>query len=376
MYITQGLAAFLSPPNPGFSLASPFNNQRKQTTIHRSRNLSRAAHLKSKAQIRDFDPATYMNSFTLGGAPKHLDLLLKILEAQGAELVPRWNPLICTLMSFPWRASPRTRFPGEGIPVVQTGEGQGGLRLLARTATEYVHRSVPHTLAYPPLLTPQHCVVFKCSERKTWLSCQLFDDDDDGDDDDDVLKHVAWLSSEFAIGFARFHMCEGRRGAGGEAAEKLLKAQSTYVIRRVGLFPDVIERLVGYHGRHNDELAALVTAEWYMRKEHFPGYAQPTEFNASYYANIHRPEEARDYARVALQMPWWTLQRGWEGMAGLAGLPACPTTLQEALQEEAALRRASSDRDAGPVDRVWVGAESRLCPRERGVVGPDPTGPC
>ena len=41
-------------------------------------------------------------------------------------------------------------------------------------------------------------------------------------------------------------------------------------------------------------MSALITAEWYMRKNHFPGWARPFEFNAQLYDSIGRHEEARD----------------------------------------------------------------------------------
>ena len=46
-------------------------------------------------------------------------------------------------------------------------------------------------------------------------------------------------------------------------------------------------------------MSALITAEWYMRKNHFPGWARPFEFNALLYDSIGRHEEARDGVRSA-----------------------------------------------------------------------------
>ena len=45
-------------------------------------------------------------------------------------------------------------------------------------------------------------------------------------------------------------------------------------------------------------MSALITAEWYMRKNHFPGWARPFEFNALLYGSIGRHEEARDGVRL------------------------------------------------------------------------------
>ena len=46
--------------------------------------------------------------------------------------------------------------------------------------------------------------------------------------------------------------------------------------------------------QRGDRMSALITAEWYMRKNHFPGWARPFEFNAQLYDSIGRHEEARD----------------------------------------------------------------------------------
>ena len=49
-------------------------------------------------------------------------------------------------------------------------------------------------------------------------------------------------------------------------------------------------------------MSALITAEWYMRKNHFPGWARPFEFNALLYDSIGRHEEARDGVSL---LPLW-----------------------------------------------------------------------
>ena len=39
----------------------------------------------------------------------------------------------------------------------------------------------------------------------------------------------------------------------------------------------------------------------YVRKNHFPGWARPFEFNATLYSSMDRHEEARDGVRSAVQ---------------------------------------------------------------------------
>lgn len=64
------------------------------------------------------------------------------------------------------------------------------------------------------------------------------------------------------------------------------------------------------------QTSSLVTSEWYMRNDHFPGWARPYEFAAELLSGVgKRDEEARDMARVALRLPWWTLAHGYEASA-------------------------------------------------------------
>ena len=70
-----------------------------------------------------------------------------------------------------------------------------------------------------------------------------------------------------------------------------------------------------------------------MKRAHFAGWARPYEFNAQLYSRLQRTEEARDSARVALHMPWWTLRSGFEAAARLAQLPADAAAVHRQLSE-------------------------------------------
>ena len=70
-----------------------------------------------------------------------------------------------------------------------------------------------------------------------------------------------------------------------------------------------------------------------MKRAHFAGWARPYEFNAQLYSRLQRAEEARDSARVALHMPWWTLRAGFEAAARLAQLPADAAAVHRQLSE-------------------------------------------
>ena len=67
-----------------------------------------------------------------------------------------------------------------------------------------------------------------------------------------------------------------------------------YLTRKAGMYPDVVEQLVANHLNKQDNMSALITAEWYMRPKHFPGWARPYEFTAGLYQQLGRLEESRD----------------------------------------------------------------------------------
>lgn len=68
---------------------------------------------------------------------------------------------------------------------------------------------------------------------------------------------------------------------------------------------------------------AMITGEWYMRHQHFSGWGRPFEFNSLLFSNAGRHEEARDTARIALRMPWWTLSLGFSTVRDMAQLQVC-----------------------------------------------------
>lgn len=110
-----------------------------------------------------------------------------------------------------------------------------------------------------------------------------------------------------------------------------------YLIKKVGMFTDVSESLARGHLKKGDTVSALVASEWYMRNNHFPNWARPYEFASELLSSIgKRDEEARDMARVALRLPWWTLEGGFEAMRAAAGLSGTPEEVRYNLSEEAA----------------------------------------
>lgn len=127
-------------------------------------------------------------------------------------------------------------------------------------------------------------------------------------------------------------------GSGEEEGEgKTTSSSSRAILDRAlvaagALSPALCERLLASHLAKNDEMSALITGEWYMRRGHFPGWARPYEHVSQVYSRLKRAEEARDCSRVALSLPWWTLGSGFGAAAELAGLPRDGAGAREALE--------------------------------------------
>lgn len=232
-------------------------------------------------------PVADHTSFIKGVAgtqpPQHLSHLLTLLKARGESiispgakqgLIPLAIPLAKSSLDavtalLRWPTAP----PGMEMPVVEVWKH--GVRLLAKNVDQFIHRILVEEDAYNSLES----------------SGKLFN-------------------------------------AAAEAGEKLYKkgdfAKSqisdtdVYLLRKVGLFPDVLERKVMQHFAKGDHVSALVTGEFYTRKEHFRGFARPFVFNAEILLKVGRNLEAKDAARGALKSPWWTLGCKYQEVADIA----------------------------------------------------------
>ena len=89
-----------------------------------------------------------------------------------------------------------------------------------------------------------------------------------------------------------------------------------HLVRQIGGLPKVVETLARDHFNAGNDTSALVTADWYKRGDHFPGWAQPLRFTSLLMADIGKQEEARDTSRAALACAaWWTLGSSFEHAA-------------------------------------------------------------
>uniref|UniRef100_A0A3N7FL26 Cyclin delta-3 n=2 Tax=Populus trichocarpa TaxID=3694 RepID=A0A3N7FL26_POPTR len=104
----------------------------------------------------------------------------------------------------------------------------------------------------------------------------------------------------------------------GDFAESQIANLDGYLLKEVGLFPDVLERKVARHFEQGDHVSAMVTGEFYTKKDLFPGFGRPFVFYAEILKKVGRTSEAKDAARVALKSPWWTLGCAYQEVAGIA----------------------------------------------------------
>ncbi|WZZ76688.1 hypothetical protein YC2023_088058 [Brassica napus] len=211
--------------------------------------------------------------------PKHLQHLLKVLQTRGETiispgakqgLIPLAIPLskdssgsVTALLRWP------TAPPGLDMPVVEVW--RSGVRLIARNVDEYIHRI--------------------------------------------LVEEDAQELSELYIASAEAGEKLYKKGA---FAESQIDNLDVYVLKKVGLFPDVLEKKVLRHFDEGDHVSAMVTGEFYTRKDLFPGFGRPFVYYANILQKVGRDSEAKEAARVALKSPWWTLGCPYEEVASIA----------------------------------------------------------
>ncbi|XP_052117452.1 protein IN CHLOROPLAST ATPASE BIOGENESIS, chloroplastic isoform X1 [Arachis duranensis] len=204
--------------------------------------------------------------------PQHLSQLLSILKTRGESiispgakkgLIPLAIPLsknssgtVTALLRWP------TAPPEMEMPVVEVNKY--GVWLLAKSVDQFIHRIL------------------------------VEEDAKNSQDRNDELFHASADAGE-------------KLYRKGDFAESKASSLDVYLLKKVGLFPDILERKVMRHFEEGDHVSALVTGEFYTKKEHFPGFARPFVFNAEVLLRVGRNAEAKDAARGALKSPWWTL---------------------------------------------------------------------
>ncbi|CAN0900933.1 Protein IN CHLOROPLAST ATPASE BIOGENESIS, chloroplastic [Linum grandiflorum] len=248
---------------------------------------SASASSSSSSSLGFSDHIDFINDVAATHPPKHLPQLLRILQSRGESIVspgdkqgmiPLAIPLAKTssgmdeidavIALLRWPTAP----PGMEMPVVEVRKY--GVWLMAKTVDQFMHRI-------------------------------LVEEDANGisKGNDDIF--------DAAVGAGNIY-------SKGDFADSRISDPDVYILKKVGLFPDLLERKVLRDFEKGDQVSAMVTGEFYTRKEHFPGFGRPFVFNAKILLKVGRKVEAKDAARGALKSPWWTLGCPYKEVAEMA----------------------------------------------------------
>jgi hypothetical protein len=253
--------------------------------------------------------ARFINEVAVFPGSPRIDLLLRVLQAQGNAPVPPSNRKDLHPLAIPLAAQSDgntliclLRWPeghrGMELPVIAMARGAPTLQLLARSAEEYCHRA----LAQEEYDAQQQ-------SKETSSSCS-----------------------------GPISQATGEEGAAiyepGSVVRSGLPSLEAYLARKAGMFCDVAETLSLNHLKRGDTMSALVAAEWYMRQGHFPDWARPYEFAFGLLRDVGRHEESRDVARIALRSPWWTLKEGFAATRDAALLSGGADEVRAALDQQ------------------------------------------
>ncbi|VAI11611.1 unnamed protein product [Triticum turgidum subsp. durum] len=250
---------------------------------------SSSSSVAAAAAATSYDHVSFVKEIAVTDPPEHLNSLLNVLHARGEKIVSPGAkrgliPLVVPLSESPqgnltsllrWPTAPS----GMEMPVVEVRNH--GLWLLAKNVNQYIHR----------------ILVEADSRAKS------------GDDLWSAVREDLWS----AVGEAGPNIYKR-----GDLKESQMADLDVYLLKKVGLFPDILERKASRHLEKGDNVSALITSEFYTRDQ-FPGFGRPFVFNSEVQKRIGRTSEAKESARVALKSPWWTLGCRYEEAAELAG---------------------------------------------------------
>lgn len=228
------------------------------------------------------DHISFIRDVSASRVPEHLHCLLNMLQVRGDTIISPGArdgmiPLVIPLSESPsgaltsllrWPTAP----PGMEMPVVEVRKY--GVWLLAKNVDQYIHRILVEEDA----------------------------------DDAQLTRGGLWEASAQA---------GGKLYKKGDFAESEIGDLDSYILKKVGLFPDILERKVAQHFERGDQISAMVTGEFYIRNN-FPGFGRPFVFNAKILLKVGRKLEAKDAARGALKSPWWTLGCPYQEVAEIA----------------------------------------------------------
>ncbi|CAM8992801.1 unnamed protein product [Rhodiola kirilowii] len=230
-----------------------------------------------------FDHISFIKDVAATRPPVHLGCLMKMLQIRGESIISPgakqgFIPIVVPLTRnssgaltalLRWPTAP----PGLELPVVEVCKH--GIRVLAKDVDHYIHRI-------------------------------LVEEDVNGSSKSN--PEVFEVSSEAG------ENCYKK----GDFIKSQISNLDDYLLRKVGLFPDVLERKVMHYYEKGDHVSALVMGDFYTKKEHFLGIGRPFVFNAEVLLKLGRDLEAKNAARGALKSPWWTLGCRYQEVASIA----------------------------------------------------------
>ncbi|KAK7252819.1 hypothetical protein RIF29_37038 [Crotalaria pallida] len=261
----------------------PLLLSRGKASLRFSRSYSPSAVIATVNADLSQDHVSFVKDVAATQPPHHLSHLLTILKTRGESiispgakqgLIPLAIPLskntsgaVTALLRWP------TAPPEMEMPVVEVNKH--GVWLLAKSVDQFIHRILV---------------------------------EEDAKNSQERNEDIFYASADALEKLYRK----------GDFAESKISNLDIYLLKKVGIFPDIIERKVIRHFEEGDHVSALVTGEFYTKKEHFPGFARPFVFNAEVLLRVGRNVEAKDAARGALKSPWWTLGCKYEDVANIA----------------------------------------------------------
>ncbi|KAG0454802.1 hypothetical protein HPP92_023751 [Vanilla planifolia] len=229
------------------------------------------------------DHVSFIRDVATINPPERLNCLINILQARGESIV-----------------SPGAK---EGlIPLVipLSKNSSGALTSLLRWPTS------PTGMEAPVVEVKSHGVLFLAKSVDQYICRLLAEEDAKGlHRNNEKLWEVA-----DSVGKELYRK--------GGFLESGIADLDVYLLKKVGVFPDVLERKIACYLEKGDYVSALVTGEFYTRN-HFLGFGRPFVFNAEILLKVGRKSEAKDAARGALKSPWWTLGCRYQEVAAIAG---------------------------------------------------------
>ncbi|VFQ69220.1 unnamed protein product [Cuscuta campestris] len=241
---------------------------------------------RSKTAFRCYssssDHASFIKNVAATQPPEHLNCLLNMLQVRGEQLV-----------------SPTTKKGVFPLAIPLSKQSSGAVTALLRWPT------APLGMEMPMVEVRKYGVWLLAKNVDQYIHRILVEEDACSHAGSDALFHASAGVQEKVY----------KRG---EFAASQISSLDIYLWKKVGLFPDLIERKIKQHFDKGDDISAMVTGEFYTRKEHFPGFGRPFVFNAEILLKVGRRAEAKDAARGALKSPWWTLGCEYKNVAKMA----------------------------------------------------------